>query len=66
MSDEDLDALAELDVQVVTVTRDSDGVIAVDGGDAQPSEVVFMLDAARFLLLQGHFFGDGEEDDDDD
>ena len=58
-SDEEL---VELDIDVVTITRDIDGVLEVDGGELAVEEVVFMLRLAETVVLLGHVAGDDEDE----
>lgn len=62
-SDEEL---VELDIDVITITRDADGVLEVDGGELAVEELVFMLRLAETVVLLGHVAGDAEDDDEAD
>lgn len=62
-SDEEL---VELDIDVITITRDADGVLEVDGGELAVEELVFMLRLAETLVLLGQVAGDAEDDDEAD
>lgn len=42
------DPLTELDLDVVTITRDASGTVEVDGGGLCVEDMVFLLEAARF------------------
>lgn len=55
------DELAELDLDVITISRDADGMVSVDGGELSLESVVYLLRAAEFVVLLQHF-----EDEDDD
>ena len=56
------DALTRLDMDVVTISRDQDGMVTVDGGEMSLEAVVYLLRAAEFVVLSEHF----EPDEDDD
>lgn len=58
--------LTELEIDVVTITRDGDGEIVVDGGGLTLESLVYLLRAADWIMMTGHFLEDYEEDDDDD
>jgi hypothetical protein len=57
------DPLTELDLDVVTITRDASGTVEVDGGGLCVEDMVFLLEAARFQLLAELLW---PRDDDDD
>lgn len=63
---DELADLSDLDLQVVTVTCDANGIVAVDGGDAPIQTVVFMLASAQHILLHGHFWPEDDEEGEDD
>jgi hypothetical protein len=56
------DPLTELDLDVVTITRDSDGTVIVDGGVLSDAEIVYLLRIAETALIMG---SDPDDDEDD-
>lgn len=60
------DDLTELDIEVVTITCDGDGVVTFDAGGIDASRAVFLLRSAEFMLMNDHWFGTDEDEDEDD
>ena len=62
MSDDD-PRLAELDLEVVSITRDANGEVSVDGGGMALEGLVFLLQSAIHITMHEWFY---PEDDDED
>lgn len=58
------DLEAGLGIDVVSITRDSDGLISVDGGGLSVECVVFMLRCAEGIVIDQHFYPDDDDDED--
>lgn len=57
------DELVELDIDVVTITRDASGILEVEGGELCVEEIVFMLRLAETVVLLSHVAETEEEED---
>lgn len=64
MSDED-PRLTELDMEVVTITRDTEGEVTVDGGGMTLESLCFLLRAAEILVMADFYYVQDNDDDDD-
>ena len=64
--DDDEPRLTELELDIVSITRDDSGLVSVDGGSLSVECVVFMLRAAELVILDAHFYPPEDEDDDED
>ncbi len=65
MSDDD--AIADLDIKVVSVTEDDNGAIHLDHRGMDETQALWLLESAKHLILNGYWFDteDTEGDDDD-
>ena len=55
--------LTELDLEVVSITRDGNGEVSVDGGGMTLEGLVFLLQSAIHITMHEWFY---PEDDDED
>lgn len=58
------DLEAGLGIDVISITRDQDGLIAIDGGGLSVECVVFILRCAEGIVIDQHFYPDDDEPDD--
>jgi hypothetical protein len=56
------DPLTDLDMDVITISRDGEGMVSVDGGELSLESVVYLLRAAEFVVLLQHFESDEDDD----
>lgn len=56
------DGLTELDLEVITITRDAEGKVTVDGGGMTLESLCFLLRAAEHLVMSDFFYGDDDDD----
>jgi hypothetical protein len=61
----DEDAIAALDIKVVSITEDEDGAIHLDHRGLDECQALWLLESARHLILNGYWFNDEETEDDD-
>ena len=55
--------LTELEIDVVTITRDQDGLVVVDGGGLSAEAVSHLLLVGQFVHAESQFdFVDDDED----
>lgn len=59
------DNLAELDLDCVTITRDADGLVIVDGGGMSREAVSHLLLVGQTVHALAEFETDDEEDDEE-
>ena len=55
--------LTELDIEMVSITRDGNGEVSVDGGGMTLEGLVFLLQSAIHITMHEWFY---PEDDDED
>lgn len=61
-----MEELTELDIDVITITRDADGEVTVDGGGLSLEALVFLLRAAEHITVHEWFYPEDDDDDDED
>lgn len=60
----DVDPLTELDMVVVTITEDADGMISLDS-DVDAGETLLLMERAKLMLVHPELWeGDGVDDED--
>lgn len=60
----DVDPLTELDMVVVTITEDADGMISLDS-DVDAGETLLLMERAKLMLVYPELWeGDGVDDED--
>lgn len=57
--------LTELEIDVVTITRDESGLVTVDGGGLALDSLIFLLRAGEYVALSDHFYPEEPDDDDE-
>jgi len=64
----DEDAIAELDIKVVSVTEDDNGAIHLNHSGMDECQALWLLESAKHLILNGYWFDteDTEDEDEDD
>lgn len=56
--------LTELDITVVTITQDQEGIVSLDS-DVDAGETLLLLERVKLMLIVPEFFEEPEEDDDE-
>lgn len=56
--------LTELDITVITITQDQEGLVALDS-DVDAGETLLILERVKLMLIAPEFFEDDADDDDD-
>lgn len=58
--------LTELDIEVITITCDQDGQVTFDAGGISVERASWLLRSAEYLMMTDFWFGEDDDDEDED
>lgn len=57
--------LSDLDLGVVSITQDADGIISINHDGMDEQRALWMLESARFLLLSWYWLQESDDEDEE-
>jgi hypothetical protein len=60
------DDLPDLDIEIITITCDSDGTISFDAGGISVERACWLMRSAEFLALTDHWYGQDDDETEED
>lgn len=61
-----MDELADLDLRVVTITEEpGSGLVMFNHDGMSPERALWLLESARFLMLSEYWYGEDDDEGDD-